>query len=430
MSNRLPPIVGLEIGTSQTTALVGEVDDADRVNIVGRGTWKTYGMRKGQIFEMRGVMEAIDSAIEKASSTSDVSIASVFLAFGGEVSTTPHQGHASIDSENNVITRDDILYVHNMAADDSDIAKDEQKLLHVVHQGYMIDAQGVRSPEGMKGRTLHHDVLLLYAPRVALDNLGQAVKTCSAQLDIDDTVFSPIAASYSTLTADQKANGVVLIDLGAGTTKYLAFVNGITSSVGSIAVGGDHVTADIAAAFSLARPFAEELKKEHACAVIGKDVGLRRIQLPNDPLRQDSSISLKSFHTVVNARMEETLRLVRRRLEADDVLGHLGAGVVFTGGGAAMPGLLDLARIVFGNVPCAIGSPQMTVSWRPLRISRAPSPMAWEPLAQAPEMVRLMPFRRKMTLRFIDTVEFIDWKMAPEPQSIVSFFWRMVLTDL
>ncbi len=373
MSSRLPPIVGLEIGTSQTTALVGEVDESDRVNIVGYGACKTYGMRKGQIFEMRGVKESIDNAIEKASVASDVDIGSVFLAFGGEVSAKSRTGHIGIDPDNNIITRDDIADVHEMAGDDSENEEKDKTLLHVVHQGYMIDGQAVRNPEGMKGRTLDHDVLILHAATVALDNLSQAAKTCQAQLDVADTVFSAIAASYSTLTADQKANGVVLIDLGAGTTKHLAYVNGIITSVGSLAVGGDHVTADIASAFGLARQRAEELKKENASAVIGKDVGLRRIQLPNELLRQDRSVSLKSFHTVVNARMEETLRLVRSRLEAAHVLGHLGAGVVFTGGGAAMPGLLELARSVFGNVPCTIGSPLMTVSG----LENVPDPSAY-----------------------------------------------------
>ncbi len=373
MSSRLPPIVGLEIGTSQTTALVGEVDESDRVNIVGIGACKTYGMRKGQIFDMNGVKDSILNAIEKASVASDVNIGSVFLAFGGEVKAKTNTGRSGVNPDNDVITRGDIEYVQQIAGEESEDLDKDQTLLHVVHQGYMIDGQAVRNPEGMKGRTLQHDVLLLHAPTMALDNLRQAAITCQAQLDVADTVFSAIAASYSSLTADQKANGVVLIDLGAGTTKHFAYVNGIPASVGSLAVGGDHVTADIASAFGLARQRAEELKKEHACAVVGKDVGLRRIQLPNELLRQERSLSLKSFHTVVNARMEETLRLVRRSLEADQVLGHLGAGVVFTGGGAAMPGLLDLARSVFGNVPCSVGSPQMTVSG----LNDVPDPSAY-----------------------------------------------------
>lgn len=373
MSSRLPPIVGLEIGTSQTIALVGEVDESDRVNIVGYGACKTFGMRKGQIIEMRGVKDAIDNAIEKASLASDVSIGSVFLAFGGEVSSKSHSGRVGIDPDNNVISHDDIADVREIAGDDSEGTEKGKTLLHVVHQGYAIDGLPVRNPEGMKGRTLDHDVILLHAPTVALDNLVQAVKTCQAQLDVADTIFSAIAASYSTLTADQKSNGVVLIDLGAGTTKYLAYVNGIIAAVGSLAVGGDHVTMDIVSAFSLARQRAEELKKENACAVIGKEVGLHRIQLPNELLRQDRSVSLKSFHAVVNARMEETLRLIRGRLESAHVLGHLGAGIVFTGGGAVMPGLLELARFVFGNVPCSVGSPLMTVSG----LENVPDPSAY-----------------------------------------------------
>jgi cell division protein FtsA len=129
-------------------------------------------------------------------------------------------------------------------------------------------------------------------------------------------------------------------------------------AAGSIAVGGGHVTNDLVLAFNILQMRAEELKLQYGSAIISPSAGLRRISVPNDLGKQDQTISLKAFHTVINARMAETLQIIRSRLHDADLLGKLGAGVVFTGGGAAMPGICELGQSVFG-VPCAVGEPSV-----------------------------------------------------------------------
>ena len=206
----------------------------------------------------------------------------------------------------------------------------------------------------MRCKMLSLNVMAVHGVKSRIENAVNVAK--SAGLEVVDVAFSGVCAALAALTVEQKRNGVVLIDLGGGTTNYVAYSNDVVVALGSVAVGGDHVTNDIALAFNIPQNSAEELKRTEGSALIDAESGTERITLKTAVGFEERTLSCKALHTVINARMDETLRVVRARLHEAGVLPHVGGGVVLTGGGAYLRRVTELAQRVFG-APCRIGVP-------------------------------------------------------------------------
>ena len=352
----IPPIAALEIGTTRTVVLVGELDKARRVRIIGKGVYPTTGVHKGQVVDLRHARSGVEMAVKQASEESQVDIGRVVMAVsGGHVEASQNQASVAVMARDRIVTREDVEEVTERVKEIQ--LPDGREVMHTITQNFSLDGQsGIVKPEGLQGSQLLLNMLLIHARRAPVENMRSVA--LAAELDVDDVVFSGLCSALAVLTPDQKRNGVVVIDLGGGTTNYLAYAGNVMAAAGSIAVGGEHVTNDLVLAFNILQMRAEELKLQYGSAIISPSAGLRRISVPNDLGKQDQTISLKAFHTVINARMAETLQIIRSRLHDADLLGKLGAGVVFTGGGAAMPGICELGQSVFG-VPCSVGAPSV-----------------------------------------------------------------------
>ena len=354
-----PPIAALEIGTSRTVVLVGEMDSSRRVTILGKGVASSFGLRKGQVIDSQNARRGVEIAIKQAADQGHVDIGEVLLAVGGgHVRSYANCAIASVASKDRIVTQEDIEEVTENAK--SVAVEHDRDIMHTIPQKFSLDGQtGVVNPKGLQGSQLQLRMLIIDAKHSPVENLRNVA--IAAKVDVDDIVFNGLCAALSVLSPDQKRNGVLVIDLGGGTTNYLVYADNVIASAGSIAIGGEHVTNDLAVAFNIERTQAEALKIQHGSAIVSPDIGLTRIQLPAGLGREGQSVSLRAFQTVINARMDETLRIVRARLGKDDVLHNLKTGVVFTGGGAAMPGLLQLGTSIFG-MPCIVGNPCMNVS--------------------------------------------------------------------
>lgn len=350
----IPPIAALEIGTTQTVALVGEIDDSRRVTITGRGVYKTTGVRKGQVIDVEHAKVGVTKAVQQASEESDVDVGRLLLAVsGGHIESKVNRGSVPVRARDQIASHEDVEEVSELAQAIN--LPPDRDVMHTVSQSFGLDDQiGIMKPEGLHGAQLSLDMLVIHALRNRVDNLRKVVQ--SVELNVDDVVFSGLCAALAVLTSEQKRNGVAIIDLGGGTTSYLAYADNVIACAGSFGVGGDHVTNDLSVAFNIQTGRAEELKRSEGHAQVSASTGLKRLMIPQDLGFQERSISLKAFHVVINARMAETLRLVRTALHDAGVLPKLSAGVVFTGGGASLPGLPELGRIIFG-VPCLIGTP-------------------------------------------------------------------------
>jgi cell division protein FtsA len=206
----------------------------------------------------------------------------------------------------------------------------------------------------MTGAKLALDMLVLHGVRTQLTNAIRAVS--SVPVDVHDVAFSGLCSALAVLTPEQKRSGAVVIDLGAGTTDYVAYADGMLMAAGAFGVGGEHVTNDIALGFNIPISQAERCKRESGSAVCGKGKSKQRVALPPDAGFPGRTISLKSLHVVMNARLEEIFRMIKDRLEAQDILRRVGMGVVLTGGGAHTPDLGELAQHVF-SLPATVGKP-------------------------------------------------------------------------
>ncbi|MDD4017929.1 MAG: cell division protein FtsA [Kiritimatiellae bacterium] len=350
----IPPIAALEIGTSRTVMCVGESDESGRVRITGVGTYPTTGVRKGQITDLAQARVGVEAAAKQAGKQADVSIWQVLLATSGaHIQAVVNPGMVTIRSGDRVVSREDIEEVTENAQTVQ--LEADRQVLHTITQSFTVDDQpGIVKPEGMRCKVLALNVMAVHGLRNRIENAVSVAK--SAQLEVTDVAFSGICAALAVLTPEQKRNGVVLVDLGGGTTNYIAYCNNVISAVGCVAVGGDHVTNDIALAFNIPLNRAEEVKRAEGSAVIDSESGGRRVTLPADVGFEERLISCKTLHTVINARMDETFRVLRSKLDEAGVLPHLGGGVILTGGGAYLRKVTDLAQRVFG-LPCRVGLP-------------------------------------------------------------------------
>ncbi len=351
----MDPVAALEIGTTKIIAMVGEMREDGTVMITGVGEHTSTGIRKGEVIDLENAVTCARVALEEAEKISKVALVGVHLCVsGGHIRGTIGSGSVPILSPDGVVSDDDVDEVSDIARAVS--LADDRQVIHTMRRHFCIDDQGrLHKPEGMSGSKLSLDMLVLHGLRSQLQNSSRVVE--SIQLEVHDTVFSGLCSALSVLTAEQKKSGVVVIDLGGGTTDYVAYADGIVACGGSLGVGGDHVSNDVASAFNIPVARAEKLKKELGSATVSTVVEPDRMSLSAEVGFPERTINIGSMHVVINARMSETLSMVKKRLDDENILSMVGAGVILTGGGAHLKGITELAETVFG-VPCSIGTPR------------------------------------------------------------------------
>ena len=351
-----PIIAALEVGTSKTALLIAEPLAGGRVRVIGRGVAQTAGgVRKGLLVDMRQARAAVDTARRQAEKEADVTVGEVLLSLsGGHIQTRPGEGRTPVRDGDGKVTRDDMDEVQELSRSSGLGA--ERTVLHAVSQTYSLDdLAGIANPEGMRGKQLKLDTLFIHGQRNRVEDIINLLKGLAMETRV--VAFSPLAAASAVLTAEQRNHGVLLVDLGGGTTSYIVFARNVAVAAGALGVGVDHVTSDIAMAFNAPWPKAEEMKLTEGSAVIDPQRSGRRLELAAGMGHGAArSISVKALHTVIEARMRETLALVREQLVEGHHLRQVGAGVVFTGGGAYLPGLDVLAESVLG-LRAQIGEP-------------------------------------------------------------------------
>src|SRR3954463_4375001 len=264
-------IVGLEIGTSKICAVVGEMNpDSSGLNIVGLGQAKSGGGRKGEIWEAPAVEEDIRNAIVEAEQMADVEIRSVYLGVtGSHVRGFNNRGVHPVVSADREISEDDVQDVIKNAKTINLPAGNH--VIHAIRQHFLVDGQdGISNPVGMLGSRVEVDVHVIHGNLNRLQNAIRTVK--GLQLEVDDIVFSGLASSLALLSNEQKELGSLVIDIGGGTTEYVVCANGIIKHTGVLAVGGDHVSNDLAYGLKVPLSRAEQLKIDHGAAELEESV--------------------------------------------------------------------------------------------------------------------------------------------------------------
>jgi cell division protein FtsA len=350
----MAPVVALEIGTHKVVALVGECRADGHIVITGMGEHLSAGIRKGEVVDFDNALICVKEALAGAEETAQVMINQVHLALsGGHIQSLANRGTLPIAPSPEGVTRDDVEQVTDLARA-VNLPADRQ-VLHSIGQIFYVDGERVARPENFEGATLALDMLILHAKSSHIRNTCRLLKN-SLNMDVADVAFSGLCSALAVLTPEQKEGGVLVIDLGGGTTTYVAYAAGTFAAAGALGIGGDHITNDIALAFNIPRSQAERLKRD-AGSAIAEDPGRgARVNLPPEGGYAGRTVSLAALNTVIHLRQGEILQLILRDIERQGIVHQLGAGVVLTGGGAPMKGMIKLAERVF-RAPCMVGRP-------------------------------------------------------------------------
>ncbi len=346
------PIAVLEVGTSRTVVCVGEPDDNGNIRLTGMGSFPTNGVRKGQIIDFKKVANGVEAARVQAEDESEINIWQVHLAVAGaHITAQPHMERVAIQAVDKIVSSDDIEELDDILSEP--VLDAERVLLHTLNQYWDVDDQnGIANPEGMRCNMLSRNALVVSGLQNRVDNFKQVV--ADLKMDVVDVVFDGVAASRAVLSTAQKRDGVVLIDLGAGTTSVMVFQNQVVTELFCLGVGGDHVTYDIACGFNINWAKAEEIKCKFGRATLDAQSAQERIKIPGRETFGPDSINAKSLQVIINARMDEIFKITKDRLQEAGLMFNLGAGLVLTGGGAALTDIESLAQRVF-NLPCHKG---------------------------------------------------------------------------
>ena len=345
-------IVGLEVGTSKVCAVVGEIGAAGALNIVGVGQARSRGVRKGEIVDVALAGEDIRNAIVEAEQMADVEIRSVYLGVtGGHIRGFNNRGVHPVVSADREITPQDVEDVTKNAKAINLPA--ENAVLHAIRQHFLVDGQsGIADPVGMLGARVEVDMHVVHGGFNRLQNPIRAVK--GLQLEVEAIVFNGLASALALLTPEQKELGALVIDMGGGTTEYIVYGGGIIKHTGVLAVGGDHVSNDLAYGLKVPLGRAEQLKIEYGGAFMEDSVKGRNVTLPNENGLPERTINLEHLRRIMSARVEEIFQLIEQELSAQGLLDHLRCGVLLCGGGSNIPGIHKLSENVL-QLPTTLG---------------------------------------------------------------------------
>lgn len=351
MGRKSDVLVGLDIGTTKTTAIVGEVTEAG-IDIIGIGTSPAKEMRKGVVVNIDSMAESIKMAVEEAEHMSGCRINSAYVGIAG----------SHIKGQNSL----GIVSIKGREVDEDDVQRAieasraiaipvDREIIHILPQNYVVDGQdGIKDPIGMSGVRLEAKVHIVTGATFAIQNIVKSVNRVG--LDIDDIVLEQLAASEAVLSIDEKDLGAVLIDIGGSNTAIAIFSEGSIKHTAILPVGGNYLTSDIAT--GLRTPFneAEKIKIKNGCALTSMIPKEETIRVPSVGGREDREVSRQILGRIVEPRMEEILNLAYKEIVRSGFEDLLAAGVVLTGGTSLLYGISELAEQIF-DMPARKGSP-------------------------------------------------------------------------
>jgi cell division protein FtsA len=347
-------IVGLDIGSTKVRAVIGERNENGILEITGVGESPSTGLRKGVVVNIEATLRSVAAAVEAAEVMSGQDVRSCWTGIGGSHSEGINsRGVVAITGKNREtreIGSEDMARVLEAARAVS-IPLD-RRVLEVVPQSYIVDDQkGIRNPLDIIGVRLEAEVHIITCSLTSAQNLIKCVNR--AALRVNDLILQPQAASAAVLTADEKEQGVALIDLGGGTTELMIYTQGAPCYTSSISLGGTQVTNDIMLVEKISLDTAEQIKISAGCCWEGLEEGENDIIVPGVGSRAPLTIPRTKIRETIQSRMEEILRMVQDKLfQARQPV----RGIVLTGGGALMPGAVELASHVF-SLPVRTGTP-------------------------------------------------------------------------
>ena len=344
-------LVGLEIGTTKVCAVVGELTPEGHLHIVGIGQSVSKGVRKGEIVDTQQAEEDIRRAIAEAENMADVEVHSLVVGVtGSHIRSLNNRGVHPVASAEAGITEADVedvvrnAKVVNLGAD--------RELIHAIRQHFTLDGQRVLNPIGLSGRRLEVEMHVVSGSQTRMENSVRLIK--GLQLKVDDVAFNGLASALALLSSDQKELGALVIDLGAGTTDYAVFSQGVLKHCGALAVGGDHLTNDLAQGLKVTLRRAEQLKIERGGALPDETLQGQTLTFNSEHGMPLKTVNLGHLRQIMHARLEEIFEIIAADLRPTGLLPSLNAGAFLCGGGANIPQINALAEHIL-EIPVATG---------------------------------------------------------------------------
>ncbi len=337
-------ITALDVGTSTVQTVVAEKKKGENsLRILGMGISPSAGVRRGVVVDLGETTASIRASLEEACRSSGQPIKSVWLAIGGShISVASSRGVVAVSRADGEISHEDVRRA--IAAAETFIPKNPNKeVLHLIPRDFKVDNEpGIKDPVGMHGVRLEVDALIIECATSFLKNLFKCVESAGAR--IEDYVFAPLAAAEVVLTKRQKELGVVLLDLGGGTSSFIVFEEGVPIHAGVLPLGGGHITNDIAIGFRTHVDVAERIKVAYGSCLPTEHHKREVVRLAEFIEGEQTSYSRRELAEIVEARLRDIFELLHKELKKIDRAELLPSGAVLIGGSSLLPGLVDLTK--------------------------------------------------------------------------------------
>lgn len=346
-------LVGVDIGSTKIITCVGKFENGN-IDIIGIGKATNQGMRRGLIVDVEETVSAISASLEEAERMTGMPLNYATVGIdGAHIEATDSKGLIAVSRADGEITEEDITRVVDAARAVPN--KPNREILHVMPRNFIIDGQeGVKDPTGMNGIRLEVDACVISTSTNAIKNTQRCVE--QSGLNINDIVFAPLAESKILLSKRQMEIGVILIDIGASCTSYAVYEEGDLIHCGVVPIGSSHITNDIAIGIRTSIEVAEILKLKHGFALPEKVSEKEEVELKSIDKKEEGTASVKYISEIIEARLKEILLIIQDRLQMIGRDGTLPAGVILTGGGAKLEGVIELTKETL-RLPAQIGTP-------------------------------------------------------------------------
>ena len=335
-------VVGLDIGTAKIMVVVAEVQATGELKLAGLGVSASHGLKRGVVVNIDATVQSIQQALKEAELMADCKIQRVYTGItGSHIRGLNSSGMVAVKDKE--VTSADVARVVETAKA-INISSD-QRLLLVEPQEFVIDGQDVKEPIGMSGIRLEAKIHIVTGAQSAAENIIKCVRRCG--LEVEQLMLNPLASSQAVLTDDERELGVVVVDIGAGTTDVAIFTGGAIRHTAVIPIAGDLITSDIAMALRTPTKDAEDIKVEHGCAKQLLADPDQQVEVPGLGDRGPRMLSRQALAGVIEPRVEEIFALVQQVIRDSGFEEVLSSGIVLTGGSAVMPGMVELGEDIF-----------------------------------------------------------------------------------
>ncbi len=343
-------IGAIDVGTTKVCTIMADVTSGGAPRILGVGVAPSQGMQKGLVVNVNEAKESIRQSVRQAEKTAGYKLESAYIGITGRhISSMNTRGVIAITRNDQLVRPEDLKRVLDVAQ--AVKVPNDRKLLHIIPRTYAVDGQeGVKNPVGMHGFRLDVETHIITAAVTSIQNLTKCIRGLG--LDIDDLILEPLASAEAVLSDEEKHNGVLLADIGGGTTDIAVFKDNSIYHTSILPVAGYQLTSDISVGMGLSFDMAEEMKKKYGNVMPTEDKEAKDSTITED----GHSISYRDLSDIIRIRVEELLRLIVLELPRHDFQKLIPAGMVLTGGTANLPGI-DVMGSALLRMPVRIGLP-------------------------------------------------------------------------